>query len=132
VAWNSITSTDANKPERIQQKFAALCRNHFFSQVDCGYDLALEQLKLHTLHKRRYRLDALFLTQVYRGSKFCLSVLETVGLWVPVRYIRDFSMFSACSSSKNCPSAKFDSAANVVCSDVDIFGTKALSLKHIL
>jgi hypothetical protein len=25
VVWNSITTTDANKLERIQQKFAALC-----------------------------------------------------------------------------------------------------------
>jgi hypothetical protein len=132
VVWNSITSTDAKKLERIQQKFAALCLKRFFPQVDYSYDLALEQLKLHTLHKRRYHLDALFLTQVYRGSKFCLSVLETVGLRVPVRYIRDFTMFNVCSSSKICPSARCDSAANVVCRDVDIFGTKTLSLKHIL
>jgi hypothetical protein len=41
-------------------------------------------------------------------------------------------MFSVCSSSKNCPSARCASAANVVCRDVDIFGTKTLSLKHIL
>jgi hypothetical protein len=25
VVWNSIASTDASKPERIQQRFAALC-----------------------------------------------------------------------------------------------------------
>jgi hypothetical protein len=43
-----------------------------------------------------------------------------------------FSMFSVCSSSKNCPSARCASAANVVCRDVDISGTKPLSLKHIL
>jgi hypothetical protein len=41
-------------------------------------------------------------------------------------------MFSVCSSSKNCPSARCASAANVVYRDVDIFGTKPLSLKHIL
>jgi hypothetical protein len=29
VVWNSITTTDANKLERIQQKFAVLCRNLF-------------------------------------------------------------------------------------------------------
>jgi hypothetical protein len=127
--WNSITSTDAKKLEHIQQKFAALCLKRFLPQVDYSYNHALEQLKLHTLHKRRYHLDAPFLTQVYRGSEFCPSVLETVGLRVPVRYIRDFSMFSVCSSSKNCPSARCASAANV-CRDVFIFGTKTLS-KHI-
>jgi hypothetical protein len=31
-------------------------------------------------------------------------------------------LFNVCSSSKNCPSARCASAANVVCRDVDIFG----------
>jgi hypothetical protein len=66
VVWNSITFTGANKVERIQQKFAALCFNRIFPQFDYTYALALEQLKLHTLQKRRHHLDALVLTQVYR------------------------------------------------------------------
>jgi hypothetical protein len=70
---------------------------------------------------RRHRLDALFLSEVYRGVKFCPSVLEIVGLRVPARYIRDYALFNVCSSSKNCPSARFASAANVVCKDVDVF-----------
>ena len=72
VVWNSITSTDANKLERILQKFTALCFKRFFPQVDYCYDFGLEQLKLHTLQKRRYHHDALFLIQVYRGSVLCL------------------------------------------------------------
>jgi hypothetical protein len=52
AVWNSITSTDANKLERIQQKSATLGFNCFFPQVDCDYALALEQLKLHNLRKR--------------------------------------------------------------------------------
>jgi hypothetical protein len=31
VVWNSITSTDAKKLERIQRKFVALCYNRFLS-----------------------------------------------------------------------------------------------------
>jgi hypothetical protein len=31
VVWNSFTTTDATKLERIQQKFAALCYNRFMS-----------------------------------------------------------------------------------------------------
>jgi hypothetical protein len=88
VVWNSITSTDANKLELIQQRFAALCFNRFFPGAHYCYSLALEELKLHTL-RMRHRLDALFLTHVYFGSKFCPSVLEIVGLRVPARYIRD-------------------------------------------
>jgi hypothetical protein len=127
VAWNSITSTDANKLERIQQRFAALCFNRFFPQVRYYYSLALVELKLHTLYIRKHRLDALFLTQVYFGLKFCPSVLE-----IAARYIRDFAFFNVCSSFKNCPSARCASAANVVCRDVDVFGTRNLLLSLIL
>jgi hypothetical protein len=87
---------------------------------------------MHTLVKRRHHADALFLTQVYRGLIHCSSSLEIVGLRVPVLHIRDFPMFSVSSASKNCPSARCASAANVVCRDVDVFGQKPLTLRHIL
>jgi hypothetical protein len=84
------------------------------------------------LHKRRYHLDALFLIQVYRGLKYCPSLLEAVGLRVPSRYLRDFSMFRFSPSLKNCPSARYASAANVVCRDFDVFKTNIVSLNHNL
>jgi hypothetical protein len=31
VVWNSLTSTDANKLERIQQKFTSVCFYRFFT-----------------------------------------------------------------------------------------------------
>jgi hypothetical protein len=132
VVWNSITSTDANKLERIQQKFTAICFKRFFPQANYCYDFALELLNLQTLRKRRYHIDALFLTQVFRGSVHCPSSLEIVGLRVPVRRTRDFPIFSVCTTCKNCPSARCASAANVVCNAVDVFEPKTLSLKHIL
>jgi hypothetical protein len=33
---------------------------------------------LHALSKRRHRFDALFLTEVYLGSKFCSSFSEAL------------------------------------------------------
>jgi hypothetical protein len=93
---------------------------------------ALEVLKLHTLPMRRHHLNALFLIQVYHGSKFCPSVLEIACLGVPARYIRDFALFNVCSSSKNCPSARCTSAANVVYRNFGIFGAKNILLNHIL
>jgi hypothetical protein len=81
---------------------------------------------------RRHRLDALFLSEVYCGVKFCPSVLEIVGLRVPARYIRDFAMFNVCSSSKNCPSARCASAAIVVCKDVDVLGAGNVRINHLL
>jgi hypothetical protein len=86
---------------------------------------------MHTLYMRRHRLDALFRSQVYLGSEFCPSVLEIVGLGVPARYIGDFALFNVCSSCKNCPTATYASAANVVCRDVDVFGAKVF-FNHIL
>jgi hypothetical protein len=96
------------------------------------YSNALEYLKLHTLGKRRNHLDALFLIQVYLGSKFCPSVLETVGLRVPTRHLRVFPLFYVCPTIKNCPSARCASAANVVCRDFDVFRNHKVSLEHIL
>jgi hypothetical protein len=78
--------------------------------------------KLHTLRMRRHRLDALFLTQVYFGFKFCPSA----------RYIRDFALFNVCSPFKNCPSARCASAANVVRKNVDVFGARNVLLSHFV
>jgi hypothetical protein len=41
VVWNSITSTDVNKFERIQQKFTALCFERFYPHVEYRYDFTL-------------------------------------------------------------------------------------------
>jgi hypothetical protein len=73
-----------------------------------------------------------FLTQVYFGFKFCPSVLEIVGLRVPARYIRDFALLNFCSPSKNCPSARCASAANVVYEDVDVFGVGNVCINQLL
>jgi hypothetical protein len=69
-----MTSGDANKLDCIEQKLAALCFSCFFPHVHYNYAYALEQLKLHTVCKRRYRLDAPFL------FKFTL-VLNSVLFW---------------------------------------------------
>jgi hypothetical protein len=42
VVWNSTKSTDANKLERIQQKFAALCYYRFLPRVYYSYANALK------------------------------------------------------------------------------------------
>jgi hypothetical protein len=49
-------------------------------------------LKLYSLliRNRRYHPDAQFLFQVCLGSEVCPSLLKTVGLGVPARYIRAF------------------------------------------
>jgi hypothetical protein len=76
-------STDANKLECIQQRFAALSFNCFFPQVNYNYSLVLWPSKLHTLPTRRHHLDEFFLTQVYLDLRFC-PLLETVGCMVVI------------------------------------------------
>jgi hypothetical protein len=108
AVWNSITTTDAKKLERIQQKFVFVCFHRFFPHVPYSYTFALDKLSLHSLRTQRYRLDALFfLVQAYRGLKSCTSLLENVSLRDPTRHIRDFSTFSVCPSNKHCPSARW-------------------------
>jgi hypothetical protein len=114
VVWNSITTTDANKLECIQQKFAALCYNRILSHVHYSYANVFK-----TPYLTQEQLDALFLIQVYRGMKYCPSLLEAVGLRVPTRYLKDVSVFNFSPSIKNCPSARCASAANGVCRDFD-------------
>jgi hypothetical protein len=46
VAWNSVTVTDSNKLECVQRKFAALCHNNFFQEVEYHYENILEKLNL--------------------------------------------------------------------------------------
>jgi hypothetical protein len=87
VAWNSVTITDSNKLARVQRKFAALCHKNCFQDVEYHYDNILEKLNLQTLHIRRRHFDALFLINVLSGTKYCPSVLETVGIRIPTRNI---------------------------------------------
>jgi hypothetical protein len=71
VVWNSISNTDSIKLECIQRKFAALCHNRFFQDVDYNSTNTLDKLNLQTLHVRRRQIDALFLMNVVGGTKFC-------------------------------------------------------------
>jgi hypothetical protein len=131
VVWNSITSTDAIKLERIQQKFTSVCFYPFYPQVAYNYTVALEKLGLHSSRKGRYYLDALCFVQVYRGHKSCTSLLENVSLLIPPSNLRGFSLFCACPSNKHCPSARCAYAANVVGKNLDIFALGAVSLNCI-
>jgi hypothetical protein len=64
-------------------------------------------------------------------TDFCFPHLETFGLRVAARFTRDISFFTVYSSSTNSPSARCVAAADVVCKDVDVFGTKSIPLDQI-
>jgi hypothetical protein len=121
VTWNSISSTDASKLERIQRKFVSLCHRRLFSHLSYSYANVLNYLKFRTLSDRRWHLDALFLLNVYNGSKFCPTLLETVGLRVPNRNFRDFKLFHVNLNRRNCPSAANAISRILVYSMVGLF-----------
>jgi hypothetical protein len=52
-----------------------------------------------------------FRIKVFNGLKICPSLLETVGLLVPTRRLRDFT-FNIDSNHRNSPSARSASADN--------------------
>jgi hypothetical protein len=108
----------------LLQPFA---RKDFFMMLNIIMTMYWENLQ--TLHIRRRHFDAVFLINVFSGTKQCQSVLETVGIRVPTRNIRNFNTFS-CSLS-HCPSARCVSAANAVCKYTDIFSKSYLSVKSL-
>jgi hypothetical protein len=73
-----------------------------------------------------------FTCYFYNGFKFCPSFLETAGICVPTRNVRDFPLFTLGFYRKICPSARCASATNIVCKDIDIFGKHSVALNHIL
>jgi hypothetical protein len=82
--------TDSYKLEHVQRKSAALCHNEFFRDMQYHYDNLLERLNLLTLHNIRL-IDALFLVNVFIGTKCLPSVHEIVRLLAPIRNIRNFT-----------------------------------------
>jgi hypothetical protein len=122
IAWNSITSTDSSKLERVQIKFATLYHSRFCVGVGgSNYEGMLSRLNISTLHSRRKHLDALFLINVFKNKISCSSIFYTVNLRIPVRRIRDFSTFVVNHNFKVSPSARCVSAANAMCKEIDIY-----------
>jgi hypothetical protein len=103
---------------------------YYYYYYYCYYYTYSNALEYRTLRKRRYHLDALFLIEVYLGSRFCPSVLETVDLRVPTRHVRVFPLLYVCPAIKHRPSARCTSAANVVCRDFDIFRRQNVVFYH--
>jgi hypothetical protein len=132
VVWNNISLTDSNKIENIQRKFANLCYYLFF-QADFlrNYNSILNCLNFRTLHSRRRRLHALFLINIFKAKINYPSILDSVGIRVSTRQIREFSTFSVSSALKHSPSARCVIAANDVCRYLDVFH-KTISTLRIL
>jgi hypothetical protein len=94
VVWNSVSSTDARKLERIQRKFAALCQNSFLMLVffnkasyfilQGGSNMTGTNCDLFTHQSSRSYLNHLVFSSVYSGLKCCPSLLDATGIRVPL------------------------------------------------
>jgi hypothetical protein len=118
VVWNSVTSTDANKLERIQQSFV---------QVHYCYSLALTHF-----------------TYQEATPRFSLSYPSL--LWFKILSVRFGNCWSPRSCSvyqrlrivqyllfmKNCPFARCASAANNLCKDADVFEARNVLLNRFI
>jgi hypothetical protein len=83
--------TDSNTLER-------LCHSTLFQDVECHNDNLLRRLNLLTLHNRCRHFDTLFLINILLTLNIAPPILERVGLQIPTRNIRNFTM-DTCSSS---------------------------------
>jgi hypothetical protein len=101
----------------------------FFQDVGYQYDNLLEILNLLTLHNRRRHFDALFLMNVFIGTKYFLSALKTLSIRVPARNIRNFTLFTC--SSNHYSSARCVSAANAVWKPGDICSNSCFNVNNI-
>jgi hypothetical protein len=65
------------------------------------------------------------------GSKFSLSTLDIIGLRVPTRNLRDFSLFYISLYYKNCPPGRCVTAANSICNHMDVFRREFVTLSKM-
>jgi len=92
--------------------------NNLFSHDLITFHDLKKDLKLHTLHDRRFHLHALFSIFAYSGLKCFLYPLDITGIRDFPRNFRSSSLFSV--TCKISSSAIRISAANIVCKDVVI------------
>jgi hypothetical protein len=70
-----------------------------------------------------------FLIHVFLWSKFFPSLINNINLRVPTCNVRNYKQFFA--SHKNCPSATYAAAANLLCRDIDVFCKGIKSLRAV-
>jgi hypothetical protein len=106
VIWNSVTSTDAKKLERIEQKFASVRVYRFPPRAPYDYTSALKNLSLHSISELETSPWSIIFVQVYGGLKSCAFLLENMSHSVSTRNVRDFAKVSVCPSNMRSPYAR--------------------------
>ena len=74
----------------------------------------------------------LYITNIFIGSKHCLTLLETVDLCRPNRYFRNFSSFNVGFKCHSCPSVRCTLVANAINSDTEVFNGNSVLINDML
>jgi hypothetical protein len=72
-----------------------------------------------------------FKKDVFSGSKYCPTLLETVVPRVLNRNSRDFSLMNVDFNRRNCPYVECASSANSTDSDIGVFNGRSVSVNMI-
>jgi hypothetical protein len=89
-------------------------------------------LHFKTLYSRRQILDDLFVIKVFKNKIDCCTTMDTVGLRVATKQIRDFSTFNVSNVSILSPSTRCVTAANNISKSLDVFSKHNISLEDAL
>jgi hypothetical protein len=104
VVWNNLTLADSNKLENIKEGSQIYVIIDLFSPgfffFFCNYESILNHLHFKTRYFGRENLDALFLINVSKNKTDCCSIMDTVGLRVPTKPIRDTCTFNVSNASR--------------------------------
>jgi hypothetical protein len=90
-----------------------------------NYYFILNCWNFRTLNFRRH-LDALFPVYIFEGEINCHSIMDTVGIRVLRRLIREFSTFSMSSALRHSPSHRWAIAATDIFRYFDVFSRNSI------
>jgi hypothetical protein len=94
----------------------------------CSYALMLNYLHFKKLYSRLQNFDYLFFINVFKNKINCCSVVDTLGLPVLTRQIRDVYIFNVSNVSRFSPSTRWVTTVNI-CISLDVFNKHTNSLK---
>jgi hypothetical protein len=77
-------------------------------------------------------LEALFIFNIFKSKTDCCSIMDTVGLRVPTKHIRDFSTLNVSNVTRVSPSARSFMAANNIYKSLEIFNKHNISFEDTI
>ena len=129
--WNSITSTDSYKIERLQNKFLKLCCKRLNCLDSHNIDTFAKTHNCENLSLRRKGNDALLVFNIIHQNIDCKHLLEAIHFKIPRANARNHDMLQS-SNCKLCPISRCIIAANHFNKSVDLLSFRHLKLGKLI